>query len=120
MLLHLPGITARNPLHVVGHALAHGVARLIERWTEPKPDPIARFFSSASIALPAITQLLKPPVPLDVDGRNVKQIRRELAAEEARLDAEHAEKRARLIADFGPKFLEAFEADDEAVAHEDF
>jgi hypothetical protein len=120
MLLHLPGITERNPLHVVGHALAHGVARVIERWTDPKPDQIARFFSSASIALPAITQLLKPAVPVDIDGRNVRQVRRELAAEEARLDAEHAEKRARLIADFGPKFLQAYEADDETTADEDF
>ena len=120
MLLHLPGITEPNPLHIVGHALAHGVARAIERWMEPKTDPFDRFLSTASIVLPAITQLLKPATPLDVDGRNVRQIRRELAAEEARLDAEHAEKRARLIADFGPKLLEAFEADDEAVADEDF
>jgi hypothetical protein len=115
MLLHLPEIIERTPLRIVADAAANGIARVIERWTEPKPDPVTRFFTAASIALPSILQLLKPLQPVDVDGPRVRQVRRKLASEEARLVAEHAERRARLIADFGPRFNDAQAEDDEVA-----
>jgi hypothetical protein len=103
-----PMLHMRGPLGVVADAIARGIDRLIE----PKPDPTLQFVTGALPLVPALLQALKPSTPVDLDGPKVKQVRREFAAEEARLQAVFAESRARLVADFGPRFDQARAADE--------
>lgn len=98
----------RGALGVVADAVARGVDRL----TQPKEDPTLQFIMSALPMVPTLLQALKPCAPLDLDGPKVKQVRREFNAEEAHLAAEFAAKRARLVADFGPRFDEARTTDE--------
>jgi hypothetical protein len=106
----------RGALHIVADAIAVAIWRGVERVTQPKTD---RTFQAVTSLLPAVQSLihmLKPPVPVDLDGPRVKQLRRELAAHEARLHAKYTERRAWLVADFGPRFDEAHAADSAAAA----
>jgi hypothetical protein len=100
--------TNRGPLGVVADAIARGLDRL----TTPKADPLLQFITNALPVMPAVIRALQPCASVDLDGPKVKQLRYEFAAEEASLQAAFAEKRARLVAKFGPRFDQARAADD--------
>lgn len=102
----------RGPLGIIADSIAHGIARGVDRLVGPKSDPMLDFATNVLPLVPTLIQALKPCAPLDLDGPMVKQVQREFAAEEARLHAEYAEKRAALVADFGPRFIEAGASDD--------
>jgi hypothetical protein len=51
-----------------------------------------------------------------VGGRRERLVRAQLAAEEARIEREAAAARAKLVADFAPKLLDAQIADEEEIA----
>lgn len=113
-----------DTLNLAVGALASTVAAqtaLIDRLTTPEPSGLQRF---AEILQPhavqlgallgqALVQRTQPP-PLEgaYDGPRERQVRAEYHAQQARLDHELAEKRAQLVADFGPRFVEARRADD--------
>lgn len=107
-----PMLHKRGPVGVVADALADGIARAVDRLTRPKTDPALDFVTNVLPMVPTLIQALKPCAPLDLDGPKVKQVRREFAAEEAHLQAAFAEKRARLVAEFGPRFDEARASDE--------
>jgi hypothetical protein len=104
----------RGPFRVVADAIANAISRGVDHLTRPKTDPALQFLASVLPVVPSIVSALRPLPPLDLDGPKVKQVRREFEAEEAHLKALFAEKRARLVADFGPRFDEAHAADDAA------
>jgi hypothetical protein len=87
------------------------IHRGVDHLIRPERDSFLDFFDGIGPHLPSIieslSKVMRPPIPMDTDGPNVKQVRQELRAEEAHLDAEHAEKRARLVAEFGPRFDKA-------------
>jgi hypothetical protein len=109
----MPMCHHRSSFRVVADAIANAISRGVDHLTRPKADPKLQLLAGL---VPMILDTLRPPRPLDLDGPKVKQVRREFAAEEAHLQALFAEKRARLVADFGPRFDEAQAADDAASA----
>ena len=101
----------RGPLRVAADALAQALSRALASVGAPKPDPM-QYLPHLMGFVPALIEVLKP-APAPVDGPMVRQARLEFAAEDARLSAEHAAKRAALVADFGPRFIEAGAADEQ-------
>ena len=112
VLFSNPGSTSR----LIAEQIFTVIHRGIDHLMQPEHDPMLGFINGIAPTLPSIMQSLKTllyrPMSVDADGPNVKQVRRELAAEEARLETEHAEKRARLVAEFGPRFDKAQRMDD--------
>jgi hypothetical protein len=104
--------TRPGPIRVVVDSVAGAIARLCMKVAAPERDALGDFMTNVLPLLPSVLQVLKPSAPVDLDGPKVQQIKRELAAEEAHLTAVHAEKLARLVADFGPKFDAARAADE--------
>lgn len=100
----------RGPLGVAADALAQALSRALARVGAPKPDPM-QYLPHLMGFVPSLIEVLKP-APAHVDGPMTMQARREFAAEDARLNAEHLAKRAALVADFGPRFIEAGAADE--------
>jgi hypothetical protein len=103
---------------IIADAVADAIHSGVDYLTRPKTDPALQFLTTVLPMVPGIVQALKPPVPVDNDGPTVQQVKRELAAEEAHLRALFAERRARLLADFVPRF-EAARAADDTHADED-
>ena len=103
---------------IIADAIADAITRCVDHLTRPKKDPALQFLTTVLPMVPSIVQALKPPVPVDDDGPKVQQVKRELAAEEAHLRALFAERHARLIADFLPRFQAAHAADGSHAAEE--
>lgn len=101
------------PLAAIADALASAAVRIINRVAAPmaKPLGLADQLSHVMPFVPMLLDAFRPFLRDDADGPTVKQLRREFAAEEARLQAEHAARLATLTADFGPKFLDAAACD---------
>jgi len=113
----IPQPPQRGPIGVVADSVAGAIARAFARIGAPKRDAALDFLLGVLPNIPTLIQVLKPSVPVDLDGPAVQQVKRELAAQEAHLAAVTAEKRARLIADFGPKFDAAQNLDNASSAH---
>lgn len=108
----IDGTSKRSAMGIVVDALANAVARCVNRIAAPKLEPTLDFVTQVLPIVPALLDALKPRAPLESDGPAMKQARRELAAEEARLHAEHDAHLAAVVANFGPRFIEAAAADD--------
>jgi hypothetical protein len=102
----------KNAVNFVGLALADAISRGADYLTRPRTDPTLSFLSTVLPLVPTMVEAVKSSLPTDLDGPKVKQVRRELAAEEAHLKALFAEQQARLVVEFGPRLEEARLADD--------
>lgn len=111
-------------LCVAVDALAHTVqaqAQTIERLSTPEPDRFTPFMMDLiNTASPLLVQMLQQRTTAAPNGGAAigpreRQVRAEFDAEEAKLRSAFTEARARLVADFGPRFTEAH-AEDEAAS----
>jgi hypothetical protein len=107
--------TKKNEVSFIGLAVADAISRGVGYLTRPRTDPTLSFLSTVLPLVPTMVEAVKSLLPVDLDGPKVKQVRRELAAEEAHIKALFAEQHARLVAEFGPRLDEARSADE---AHE--
>ena len=103
---------------IIADAIADAINRGVDHLTRPKNEPTLQFLTTVLPMVPTIVQALRPPIPVDNDGPKVQQVKRELAAEEAHLRALFAERHARLIADFVPRFQAAQATDGSPAAEE--
>jgi hypothetical protein len=103
---------------IIADAIADAINRSVDHLTRPRTDPALQFLTNVLPMVPGIVQAFKPPVVVDNNGAQVQTVKRELAAEEAHLRALFAERHARLIADFVPRFETARAADDASAAEE--
>ena len=103
---------------IIADAIADAITRGVDHLTRPRTDPALHFITNVLPHVRSIVDAFRPPVPVDNDGPKVKQVKRELNAEEAHLRALFAEKHACLIADFGPRIEAARAADDTRAAEE--
>ena len=103
----------KSAVDVVGLAVADAISRGVDYLTRPRQDPTLHFLSSVLPLVPTMVEAVKASLPVDLDGPKLKQARRQLAAEEAHLEAIFAEQRARLIVEHGPRIDEARAADEE-------
>lgn len=110
-------LAVEDALGVAVDALAQTVqsqAATICQLTAPAPDVIGPLLASL---MPLAAQLLQryadpPPIQAHAEGLRERLVHAEYHAELAQLEREHAAARARLVADFGPRFHDARKGDD--------
>jgi hypothetical protein len=118
MIMEKEETMKKSAVNFVGLAVADAISRGVDYLTRPRQDATLSFLSTVVPLLPTMVEAVKASLPADLDGPKVKQVRRELAAEEAHLKTLFAEQQARLVVEFGPRLEEARLADEgrEAVA----
>jgi hypothetical protein len=105
-----------NTARVIVDSISSVAHRALDHLLSPQTDPMIEFLTGFVPMIPMLIQTFKPQQPVDSSGPRLKQLQREIAAEDARLSAEHAAKRARMIAKFGPRLDRASELDAEEAA----
>ena len=102
-----------GPLRTVVNAAADTLSRILHRMGRDRVEIQAKHMAAVIPVAKSIFEMLRAPEPpRDCGGPKVKQVNRELAAEEASLSAEFTKMRAKLVADFGPRFAKADAEDD--------
>lgn len=98
----------KNVLNRIAHQLAD---RFVPR---DEPDLFERFLQLVPSVL-SVVQAYNKPAQIIPEGPHMQQVRAEFNAERATFDRELAEKHARLVAAFGPRFIEARKLDEECA-----
>ncbi len=100
-------------MNTIAEALARNLDKIVDRVTgRAAAESTERWMGLLMQAIPVIQQIIQPPHKHAVaEGERERQVRAEFEAEHAVLEREFAEKHARLVASFGPRFVEARLAD---------
>jgi hypothetical protein len=100
-------------MNTIVEALTRNLDKIVDRLTgRAAAESTERWMGLLMQAIPVVQQMFETRrSPAAAEGVRERQVRAEFEAEHAVLEREFAEKHARLVASFGPRFVEARLAD---------
>jgi hypothetical protein len=110
-----------GPLRLIADAAADAICRVLGRAGRDQSPLQAEKILTLVPMVKTVVDLFRPPQPpADIRGPKLRQVEREFTAEEASLKADFEKARARLLAEFGPRFNQARADDDESLFDFDY